>query len=539
MKSNIISTVIFLLFAFVGWYFILPPLNLTSPLFWFYVTIQVFVFAIIFAINNMSKESIISNFFQNGRIINSKSLWPFKAIGIMGIIIILIIVINIINSPIFNSSKYANRISVDQTHTFTEDVALVDFTKIPLLDKDSSSKLGDRIMGQKAEWVSQFYVSDLYTQINYKDEIIRVTPIEYGGLIKYFANRKEGIKGYITVDSVDGSAKLVTLDKGMRYMPSAYFFENLYRKLRIAYPTEIFDTPSFEIDNEGKPYWIVPTVEYKAVGLQKEINGVVILDAVTGESIKYEVGEIPSWVDHVYSAELIIEQMDNWGDYKEGFLNSIFGQRNVVNTTDGYNYLVMDDDVYLYTGITSVSTDESNLGFILSNLRTKETHYYSAPGAEEYSAMASAEGLVQEKAYIASFPLLINLNNKPTYLLSLKDNAGLVKMYAFVDVADYQKVIVSDSSQGIEAAAKKYLGDAMIEYDPDTLEERTITVNRITSAVVDSNTYYFITDENNELYSASIKINKDVLPFVDNEDVLKVTFSKGNVNQITKIEKSN
>jgi len=391
-------------------------------------------------------------------------------------------------------------------------------------------------MGQATEWVSQFYVSDLYTQINYNDSIIRVTPIEYAGLIKYFTNRKEGIKGYITVNSVDGQANLVKLDKGLKYMPSAFFMENLNRKLRFSYPTTIFDEASFEIDNEGNPFWIVPTIKYSGIGLKKTINGVIILDAISGKSKKYDINEVPNWVDHVYSADLIIEELNNWGEYKNGFFNSIFGQKNVVNTTEGYNYLVMNDDVYFYTGITSVSTDESNLGFVLVNMRTKETNYYNVPGAEEYSAMASAEGLVQEKNHEASFPLLINLNNKPTYLLSLKDDAGLVKMYAFVDVADYQKVVVSDASLGIEAAASKYLGEAALEYDQNKILEKTITIDSITTAVIDSNTYYYIIDENKKLYSTSIKTNKNLLPFLKAKDQVKITYVEEIINNIVTIE---
>ena len=455
---------------------------------------------------------------------------------IISSLIVLIVIVNLFLSPIFNASKYANRIKVNSEEDFATAIKEVDFSKTPLLDKDSSEKLGDRKMGEFTSWVSQFYVSDLYTQINYQNEIVRVTPLEYASMIKYFTNRKEGIKGYITVNSVDGSSKLVTLDKGMRYMPSAMFFENLERKLRFTYPTTIFDEASFEIDNEGHPYWIIPTVKYSGVGLKKDINGAVILDPITGKSKKYSVDEIPTWVDHVYSADLIVEQVDDWGEYKNGFLNSIFGQKDVINTTDGYNYLVIDDDVYLYTGITSVSSDESNLGFILVNLRTKETNYYSVPGAEEYSAMASAEGLVQEKDYEATFPLLINLNGKPTYLLSLKDDAGLVKMYALIDVSDYQKVIVSDSSLGIEAAVKKYLGENQ-SIDTNNLKEETITIKTITNAVINGNTNYYITDTEDKLYYCDISIGKTILPFLKKDDKIKISYSEGEVSQIVAIEK--
>ena len=533
-KYDIISIVGILLYAFIMWYFMLPPLNLHSPLFWVYIINIGIITAIVFGINSLKKINVI-NMVLKGNKLKISNNFSVRLFSIIGITICVLLIINFINSPIFMSSKYATRISVDETHSFTEDIAPVDFSKTPLLDKDSSQKLGDRIMGQATEWVSQFYVSDLYTQINYNDSIVRVTPIEYAGLIKYFANHNEGIKGYIKVDSVNGSSELVTIKHGMKYMPSAYFFENLRRKLRIDYPTTIFDEANFEIDNDGNPYWIVPTVKYAGIGLRKEIDGAVILNPVTGESKKYKLEEIPSWVDHVYPSELIIEQMNDWGEFGGGFINSIFGQKNVVNTTEGYNYLVMDDDVYLYTGITSVSTDESNLGFILSNLRTKETRYYIAPGAEEYSAMASSEGLVQEKGYISSFPLLINLNGKPTYLMSLKDNAGLVKMYAFVDVTDYQKVVVNDSSLGIEAAAKKYLGESISTHDETKIEPKNITVNSITSAVIDGNTYYYITDEELLKYFASIKINKELLPFLNKGSKVTIKALDGEVKEIISI----
>ena len=435
-------------------------------------------------------------------------------------------------SPIFNSKAYHNRITVENSN-FKEDISEVDFNHIPLLDKDSSSKLGDRVMGEMTDLVSQFVVSDAYTQINYNDKIVRVTPLEYSSLIKYLTNRKSGIPAYITVDSTSGEAKLVRLEKGMKYSNSAILFENLNRYLRLKYPTLIFDRANFEIDNEGNPYWIVPTLKYTGVGLKKEVSGVIILDPKTGSSKKYNAGEIPSWVDHVYPSDLIIEELDDWGTYKNGFINSIFGQKGVVNTTDGYNYTVMNDDVYLYTGITSVASDESNIGFILCNLRTKETFFYSVSGAEEYSAMESAKGQVQQMNYDSTFPLLINLNNKPTYLLSLKDKAGLVKMYALVDVADYQKVVVTDSSEGIEKAIKNYLGNSVIGTNEKTA---SIIINKINEVTIDGNTYYYLLDFDNNKYKASIKINSNVLPFLEVNSKINITYiDNEEIKEITKI----
>ena len=429
-----------ILFSGILYYFMLPPINPSSFAFWIYLVLIIGFYTLIAACSNLKIENnilITKTPRQNDKF---KYIW-------YGFIVVFLAIsfVNIINSPIFSAKSYYNRIFVNETGVFENDVPLVDTSKLPLLDKDSSLKLGDRVMGQMTDLVSQFTVSDLYTQINYNDEITRVTPLEYANVIKYFTNHKSGVPGYIKVNSVTGKTELVRLDQGMKYMPSAILNENLYRKLRFSYLTEIFGEASFEIDNEGNPYWIVPTLKYTGVGLKKEVSGVIILDPKTGSSKKYNVGEIPSWVDHVYPSDLIIEELDDWGTYKNGFINSIFGQKGV-------------------------ASDESNIGFILCNLRTKETFFYSVSGAEEYSAMESAKGQVQQMNYDSTFPLLINLNNKPTYLLSLKDKAGLVKMYALVDVADYQKVVVTDSSEGIEKAIKNYLGNSVIGTNEKTAD---------------------------------------------------------------------
>lgn len=524
----IISIVFMVLFVLISYYLWLPAINLSSPGFWAYLFVILIVAIIARLINSID--------LQTGRF-KIRNFGKFLKIVycIVGIIPLIIIVVNVICSPMFNSASYAKRITINENGNFATDVSEVNFNSIPLLDKASSRKLGDRVMGEMTDLVSQFYVSDLYTQINYNNEVVRVTPLEYSGMIKYFTNRDDGVKGYIVVSSTTGESKLIKLDKGMKYMPSAMFNENLYRKLRFSYPTEIFGEASFELDNDGNPYWIVPTIKYTGVGLKEEITGVIILDPITGKSDKYLIGEVPSWVDHVYSASLILEQTDDWGLYKNGFLNSLFGQKGVVVTTDGYNYLTMNDDVYLYTGITSVASDESNLGFILCNMRTKETVYYSVPGAEEYSAMDSAKGQVQQMNYTPTFPLLINLDGRPTYLISLKDNAGLVKMYAFVDVQNYQRVVVTDASKGILEASRNYLSNNPIE-DNNNLIEKEIIVSSITSSIIEGNTYYYLKDSLGNKYKVSIKVDEDYIPFIMVGTKIKIGYnSEKEVTNIVKI----
>lgn len=531
MRKNILLRVLCtIILGGILYYLWLPPLNLSSMSFWFFlfILLMIFMFTSILKLWDFHRGLIT---FQ----VTSKkgAILPIVVIGIVA----LIGVINLFNTPFLNAKGYAKRIHIDENGDFAKDIGEVNFNALPLLDEDSSRKLGDRVMGQMPELVSQFKVSDLYTQINYKSDIVRVTPLEYASMIKYFTNRKEGVKGYITVNSVTGDSKLIKLKKGMKYMPSALFNENLYRKLRFSYPTEIFGEANFELDEEGNPYWIVPLMKYSGVGMKREVIGIIALDPITGQSKKYKVKDVPKWVDHVYNADLLIEQMDDWGLYKNGFFNSIFGQKNVVMTTTGYNYTVMNDDVYLYTGITSAAADEATIGFVMSNLRTKETKFYAVPGATEESARASAEGQVQQMKYNSTFPLLINLNGNPTYLVSLKDNAGLVKMYGFVDVKDYQKVVVTDASKGIETAAKNYLGDADLQSDSKDLKARKIEIKKITTVNMDGNTWYYFIDENDKKYKVSIKVDKNKLPFVKEGDFLEIEYrEEKDVTQIENIK---
>ena len=513
---RIIGTI---LFAFIVYYLTIPAINLHNLGFYIYLLFVLGFYIFLYMVTFPLGKDVILNIRKLPNMVSKLFVVIF---GIVGVIIL----INFVCSPVFNSKSWANRIKISEDTNFTDDILEVDFNKVPLLDKDSSQKLGDRVMGQMSELVSQFYVSDLYTQINYNSEIVRVTPIEYNGFIKWLNNKKKGTGGYIKVNSVTGEAQLIKLEEGMKYMPSAYFFKDLYRALRFKYPTVIFGNASFEIDNDGKPYWVVPTIKYTAIGLKEEINGIILLDPVDGKTVKYDVKDVPTWIDEVFSASLIISQINDWGMFKNGFFNSLFSQNGVVQTTEGYNYLIKDDDVYMYTGITSVSTDESNIGFVLTNLRTKETNFYQVPGAEEYSAMASAEGQVQQMKYVSSFPLLINLNNRPTYLMSLKDNAGLVKMYAFVDVIDYQKVVVTDSTLGIDVAASNYLNSINLNNGGSANNTKKIMIRSISNVVIDGNTYYYITGNDNQKYKVSIKKNSNLLPFLTSGSQIEVSYNR-------------
>ena len=350
--------------------------------------------------------------------------------------------------------------------------------------------------------VSQFEYSFDSTQINYQGRPVRVAPIAYADLIKWFTNRGTGLPAYVMVDMVTQEATVVRLDEGMKYSFSEPLNRNIERHLRFNYPTYIFGTPQFEIDEDGRPYWIAPRI-VKTIGLfgGADIKGAVLVDAITGECTYYDVADVPSWVDNVYTPELIMEQYNYHGTLVNGFINSIFGQRDVTITTDGSNYIALNDDVYMYTGVTSANADQSNLGFLLSNQRTKETKFYSAPGATEAAAKASAEGVVQDLKYTATFPLLLNIAGEPTYFIPLKDATNLVKSYAMVNVAQYQVVATGSSVSECEQKYIQMLANKGITSEEELPRtEVSGVITDIRSAVMDGNSYYFIQLEGDPTY---------------------------------------
>ena len=527
LRAVISAVIIFLMF-----WFALPAINLRSSGFW---TFLFWSLIVIVAVNftgglisffkNLKSERNIRFVPSVRNIIKSLGIPTLVILGVFALMIVFSGIFNVVGLEIFNATRYKDLITI-QDGNFTEEVAELSMSQIPVVDRDSSMALGKRKLGEMSDLVSQFEIASDYTQINYNDSPVRVTPLRYGDAVKWLYNQSEGIPGYLRVYMTTQEVSLVRLEEGIRYSESEYFMRNIHRYLRFQYPTKIFADVSFEIDDDGAPYWVASTVEYR-IGFWsgRDIGGVVLVDAVTGESAYYDVEDAPTWIDQVYDSDMILQQLVYNGKYRSGFWNSIFGQKGVLTPTEGYNYIAIDDDVWLYTGMTSVVSDESNVGFVLVNLRTKETRYYAVPGAEEYSAMDSAEGQVQHLSYEATFPILLNVGNRPTYFMSLKDSAGLVKMYAFVDVQQYQIVGTGTSVDlAREDYLKKLAADGQLDQPSGDTVEKTAVVLSVATAVVDGNSMYYIMLDDGSVISASISLSAD-LPFLVPGDTVTVTLS--------------
>ena len=522
---TLINLGVTLLFGLGYFYFELPALNFHAEEFYVFVFLLCAVYCVCAVLTSGFQGEGVKGYFG---FVKKQCTIPFL---VLVALIAAIIIGGLTSWVVIRAGSYSKLLSI-KDGDFASEVEEISYNQIPMLDEDSAARLGSRKLGELADMVSQFEILPSYTQINYQGRPVRVTSLAYGDLVKWFTNRSAGLPAYLIIDMVTQEAEVVRLDEGMKYTTAEHFGRYLPRHLRFHYPTYMFADPVFEINEEGEPYWVCPRM-VKTIGLfgGTDIQGAVLVNAVTGESQYYE--EVPNWVDHVYDANLIMEQYDYYGMYHNGFINSIFGQRDVTHTTEGYNYIAIGDDVYMYTGVTSVTSDQSNIGFILSNQRTKETHFYSVPGATEASAQASAMSQVQQMRYVATFPLLLNIADQPTYFMSLKGEDGLVKMYAMVNVQQYNIVETGSTVAECEANYRRALADSGLISDgdaeavPSDQEEISGAIAEIRTAVLDGNSYYFLRLEGQDTFYAVNAAENPLAVILNAGDQVTIAYTAG------------
>ena len=512
MKKRIlkifISAILTLVFAGVFFYITLPAINWQSDAFWMYLFYCIAFYIVSYA--------VITFILEKKKDKNAKLNFKLKkspAIIIAAIALSIPMAVlgvgSLISSTFFHANAYSSIIEVPEAD-FAEDMPETEVVNnIALMDTNTAIIMGERTLGDLIDVVSQYKISVNYKQINYKGTPQKISTLEYADFFKWLTNRKNGIPGYVMVDPVNAvtKANYIEFSKPIKYSESGFFGDDLMRKLRFSYPTKIFGNCSFEIDEEGNPFYIVACMKPKvAMFGAYDVNEVIIFDPVSGESEIKALKDVPSWVDNVFTGTLASQKYDWYGTLKNGYWNSVIGNRDCKVTTDDYGYIVIGDDVWFYTGVTSVTSDESNIGFIISNARTGEYKFYKVSGAEEYSAMESAQGQVQEKGYIASFPSLINVSGEATYIMVLKDGSGLVKLYALVNVKNH--AIVETGSTQLEAK-QKYLerlkSEGIIDKIPENtqgsnISEATVEIADIKVYTVGGESVFYITATDGQIY---------------------------------------
>lgn len=576
----VINIIVTLVGGAIAYYFMLPAMNFKSLDFYAFIGVVVAIYVVI-------------TFITSKAILKPEYIAYAKKNSVPAIVIALVFALvlgigYLTSAALFRAKDYSEIIDVktenfgETENSITTITSLEDFSSVPMIDKDVALNLANKKLGDLSEWVSQFVIDEAYsTQINYQGNPYRIFPLKYGDVFKWLKNTNDGFPAYLAVNMYTQEANAVVLEDmnlpNIKVSTGEYLNERLDRVLRFKYPTYMFGTPSLEIDEEGHPWWVCERID-KTVGLigGTDVIGVVLVDACDKNNIKYyNLDEIQNnkdiqWIDQIYSEDLLVQQYNYYGKYSGGFINGYIGQSGVVSTTQGASCIASGDDVWLYTGVTSVTNDDSIVGFAIINQRTKEAVFQRISGTTENGAQTSAEGIVSDKGWKATFPLLLNLDGEATYFMALKDN-DVVKSYAMVSVERVQDAVRSedDANPDLEACLKAYASKVKssikktlnINYDavlPDAIsggenagsdntanndqsELKTVSgaVTDIRTAVVNGNSIYYIAIDGKATYYAIAASDDDSVVILNVGDTVKITYksAEGSIVDAKSIKK--
>jgi hypothetical protein len=516
--TNIVkTTLIVLTFLFVVDYLLLPAWNVHNPMFHILMAILITVWTVIF-------QFISRQLFS----------WTKYAYLISIGFVVFTFVFGFLSSEMLNASKYQQQINITSNVSFDSSFESIALNRIPVVDKSTAIKLGDKQIGTIQSLGSQYYVNPKYTIISQNNALYRVANLEYRDFIKWLNNRSQGITSFVKVNvSNPSDVSLINLQDGLKILPNALFNDNLYRFVRFNHRDKILGSYAFELDDQDNPYFVV-SVLAPEIGFFGGLSaqGAIVVDPINKTSEYYDIDDLPLWVDHVQPTEIAWSQIDNWGYYINGFFNTLFAQKDMIQTTEGYNYILLNNQVHVYSGLTSVGADRSIVGFSLINLRTKDARFYQLGGADEYAAMSSAQGQVQHLGYIATFPVLINIEGVPTYFIALKDREELVKMYAMVAVTNYDAVGVAESvNQTYQTYVQRLTSLDMIDVIIQPTNQKDITILNKDLVVMDGNTYVIFKDQEGNIYSFKLSLNLNAL-FIEPGTSIKITFNDLNAEVI-------
>lgn len=450
----------------------------------------------------------------------------------MLVVLAYLVVTPILTSlPIFRTAAYQTMIGkVADGNKISNHIAPISIDEIRVVDEDLAHLLGEKVLGTQPALGSQVELGEFCIQ-KVNNDLYWVAPLLHSGFFKWLNNRS-GSAGYVMVSATnERDVKLVQNIGGspvkIKYQSKAYFQSNIKRLLYLnGYATVGLEDFSFEIDDAGMPFWVVTTFK-KEIGFSgNEATGIVLINAQTGQMKEYSIATTPKWVDRIQPINFIEEQLNDWGEYVQGYWN--FSNENKLQITEGLTLVYGNDNrSYWYTGLTSVGKDESAVGFVLVDTRTKEATFYKQGGATEYAAQSSAQGKVQEKGYQASLPIPYNINNIPTYVMTLKDKGGLVKMFAMIAISDYTIVGVGNTMREALTSYKNVYNMSDNKVNPNSVSNRKVLktiITRIQNDVKNGNSfYYFKVKDYPNIFVGSSQISNQ-LPVTMIGDSVSISF---------------
>lgn len=546
MKKNLLVYGAITLLAFLYFFVATPvinPMYLDGAFFWVMLVTIYLVASQILRIGGL-KVSRVSGTMMVDFDKSKRKLISKPIIVILIAIWVLYFGVIIVSSPLFFYKAYRDQMPKPTETEFTSDIQTVDLNQIRVVDQELASTLADKKLGEKPSLGSQVRLGTPTIQ-SVDDELVWVVPLQHSGFFKWISNLS-GSAGYIKVSATNIQDVEYVDQYQIKIQPDSYLMDDLVRRVRFGAGafTGITDF-SFELDDSGKPYWVVTTYENLRGFALPEADGIILVDAESGDMQRFDLKDVPEWVDRVQPEDFIINQINNQGEYVHGIFN--FSNKEKTKTSEGEIIVYNNGRCYLFTGITSVGADNSAIGFMMVDMVTKEPTMYRMSGATETAAMGSAQGKVQDLGYKATFPVVLNVEGQPTYFMTLKDDARLVKKYAFVSIKDYTIVGVGDTVRSAQEDYLKTLADSNLtsglEQESTTQSEKkelTGTISRISWTTVDNATQYtmMFQEEPGKLFVAEVFLS-GALPVTQAGDIVKITYNEaetGVVNKVTEFD---
>ena len=336
------------------------------------------------------------------------------------------------------------------------------------------------------------------------------------------------LAGLFFITSVNGETLSVN------YSTGHYFGHNLQRYLRAnGYMTKGITDYTFELSDDGKPYYVVTLFE-KMIGWKgPDATGVVVVDVQSGEINEYSIDDAPGFIDRIQPEVFITNQLNDWGKLVHGWFNGWIKQKDVLTKTSGTSLVYSGGEAYFYSGIQSAGSDRGTTGFVLLNTRTKETKMYRISGIAEDragEALENAKG-VKEAGYSATSAILYNIGSRPVYFATLKGADGLVKMYGFISLKNEQVLGVGTTVREALRAFETALinSNEALSIDSAVSEEQVeATVSAVAQETISGMTYYYLMLEgypSNEFLGSSDSFRE--LKWTRPGDSVRLTFPKG------------
>jgi len=379
-----------------------------------------------------------------------------KGLPVIFPLVVFILTVFVISSPVLHASKYADLLEVEEVIEFNEADIFLDQEEARFVDMGLAYRSASELLGEELGVGSRYSIGAMRIQ-NVTGDLRWVAPFEHKTFLRWLDNST--VPGYVDVsvkNYKDATMKLEGAD--INYGVDGFYFSSyLPRHLYLnGYSDALLDDFTFEINDENKPTWVVTIMEPKVGFGGKVPAGVLVVDAESGKISEYPIDKTPSWVDRIQPLENVVERIQDWGQYQDGFINGAFIGDKVIAPSYGTSFVFdKDGNGVWYTGIQSKgSQQEGTMGFMLVDSRTGTAKFYRRAGITEIAAKRAIEGRVQEAGYYASYPIPYQISGVSTYLSILKDRSGNPQG---IGLAAYNNRSMVATGENMEIALRRYL----------------------------------------------------------------------------------